>query len=361
MESRMAVVTAFEKPLEIWSVPIPELEPGGVLVKVEAATLCGTDAHRWQHHLAVEVPYVPGHETCGTIVDANGPVVDILGRPLALGDRIITSYASCGSCFWCSVSRQPSLCPNTGFFGAHRPGVLLGGCSEYHYFPPRGLLVRVPESVPTPLAASAACALRTVIHGFDLLGPIYNHETVVVQGAGPLGLYATALARDRGAKRVLVIGAPADRLAVAREFGADDTLDVEVVTDPAERAAWVRELTGGRGADVVANCASSHALVEAFDLVRRGGRITTMGVGGEATLKLVHPVLWKGLRVNFTVMAEPRHFLQALEFIESRMKEVPFEKMLSNTFDLTGTTEALSGMVAMREIKPVILPNLSRN
>ena len=357
MESRVAVITKFEGPLEIWKVPIPELEPGGVLVKVEAATLCGTDAHRWQHHIEVELPFVPGHETCGTIVDTNGPVVDILGAPLHVGDRIITSYLNCGHCYWCQVSRQTSLCREVMFFGGWHPNRLLGGCADYHYFPPRASLIRVPDEVTSPLAASAACALRTVIHGFEQLGRIDNHETVVVQGAGPLGLYAAALARDHGAKQVLLIGAPAGRLAVAKDFGADAVLDLDVVPDPAERLKWVQDRTGGRGADAVINCASSPAFVEAIGLARRGGRVVTIGVAGEGNVTYNQALLWKGLRVSFVVMAEARHFMQALDFIASRHRMFPFEKMLSNTFDLAGTTEALRGMAAFREIKPVILPH----
>jgi L-iditol 2-dehydrogenase len=357
MESRVAVITKFDAPIEIWTVPIPDLEPGGVLVKVEAATLCGTDAHRWQHHIPVELPFVPGHETCGTIVDSNGPVVDILGAPLHHGDRIITSYLNCGHCYWCQVSRQTSLCRDVMFFGAWHPNRLLGGCADYHYFPPQASLIRVPEDVTSPLAASAACALRTVVHGFEQLGRIDNHETVVVQGAGPLGLYAAALARDHGAKKVLLIGAPAGRLAVAKDFGADDVLDLEVVTDASQRLQWVQDHTGGRGADIVINCASSPAFVEAIALARRGARIVTIGVAGEGNFTYNQALLWKGLRISFVVMAEARHFLQALDFLASRRRSFPFEKMLSNTFDLAGTTEALRGMAAFREIKPVILPH----
>ncbi len=357
MESRAAVVTKFNEPTEIWSVPIPDLEPGGTLVRVEAATLCGTDAHRWQHHTAVDLPFVPGHETCGVIVDMNGPVFDILGEPLKIGERVITSYSSCGHCFWCQVARQTSLCREVKFFGGWHPNVLLGGCAEYHYFPPRGSLVRVPPEVTSPLAASAACALRTVVHGFEYVGRIDPHETVVVQGAGPLGLYAAALARDRGAKQVLVIGAPATRLAVALDFGADEVLDLDAVTQPADRAAWVLERTGGRGADVVINCASIPAFVEAMTLARRGGRVVSIGAGGEATLNVTTPFIWKQLRIQTVVMAEARHFLQALEFLASRKDTFPFEKMLSNTFTLEETGVALSGMAEFREIKPVIYPH----
>jgi threonine dehydrogenase-like Zn-dependent dehydrogenase len=243
------------------------------------------------------------------------------------------------------------------FFGGWHPNRLLGGCADYHYFPPRASLIRVPDEVTSPLAASAACALRTVIHGFEQLGRIDNHETVVVQGAGPLGLYAAALARDHGAKQVLLIGAPAGRLAVAKDFGADAVLDLDVVPDPAERLKWVQDRTGGRGADAVINCASSPAFVEAIGLARRGGRVVTIGVAGEGNVTYNQALLWKGLRVSFVVMAEARHFMQALDFIASRHRMFPFEKMLSNTFDLAGTTEALRGMAAFREIKPVILPH----
>ena len=83
----------------------------------------------------------------------------------------------------------------------------------------------------------------------------------------------------------------------------------------------------------------------------------TIGVAGEADFTYGQALLWKGLRVSFTVMAEARHFMQALDFLSSRKKVFPFEKMLSNTFNLEGTTEALRGMASFKEIKPVILPH----
>src|SRR5215212_6627534 len=94
------------------------------------------------------------------------------------------------------------------------------------YVPRECLIVKVPEAVSSPLAAAAACAFRTVMHGFDNLGAIKPHETVVIQGSGPLGNFAAAVARDHGAKQVLMIGAPAARLHVAREMGTDDVLDL---------------------------------------------------------------------------------------------------------------------------------------
>jgi threonine dehydrogenase-like Zn-dependent dehydrogenase len=357
MQSRVAVVTAYHEPLEIRSVPIPEIEPGGVLVKVDAATLCGTDAHRWEGgRAAVLPPFVPGHETCGIIVEMNGELRDIMDRPLRLGDRVISSYPVCGHCYHCRITRQTNLCVNTFPFGTGAPEQLIGGCADYHYFPPGCTLVLVPDKVSSPLAASAACALRTVLHGFDLLGPIESHETVVVQGAGPLGLYAVAAARSRGARKVIVIGAPSARLDVALAWGADAVLDIDEVPHPDARAAWVRSETGGRGPDVVVQCANTHALVEAMQLARLGARIISIGNSQGAPLAIPPELFFKHLRIQGVRMAEPKHFYEALEFLMAHRYRFEFDLLITGEYSLDRTSEAIAAMAELREVKPVIRP-----
>ena len=235
---------------------------------------------------------------------------------------------------------------------------LLGGCSEYHYIPPACEIVSVPDAVSAPLAASAACALRTVMHGFERLGTVASHETILVQGAGPVGLYATAVARDHGAKQVLVIGAPTNRLEVARAWGADDTLNLDEVPSVADRRAWVMERTGGRGADVVLQCASHAAVPEGLNLTRNGGRYISIGGGGTRELVIPSSDWGRLVRIEGVVAAEGRHFYQALEFLATR-KNVPFEQLITGTYTLERTHEALQAMVDFREIEPVILPGLN--
>jgi L-iditol 2-dehydrogenase len=357
VQSRVAVVTAYHQPLEIWNVDIPAIEPGGVLVKVDAATLCGTDAHRWEGgRSAVKPPFAPGHETCGVIVEMNGNLRDIMDQPLKLGDRVISSYPVCGHCYYCQVTQQTNLCVNGESFGMAHPSRLIGGCADYHYFPPGGTLVKVPDRVPSPLAASAACALRTVMHGFDLLGPLENHESVLVQGAGPLGLYAVAVAKARGARTVLVIGAPHARLDVAVAWGANDVLDLDTATDPAERLAWARELTGGRGPDVVFQCANSVAIGEAMALARPGGRIVSIGNSQGAPLSIPPELFFKHLRIISVRMAEAKHFYQALEFLATQRYTFDFNLLLTGTYPLERVSEAIAAMAELREVKPVILP-----
>ena len=366
-EALTAVVTKFRDPTELWKVPLPDMAPGSVLIKVDAATLCGTDAHRWMGHLneggpdqpfiePLTLPYTPGHETCGTIVETRGPVTDILNQPLKPGDRIVSSYSHCGHCYYCRVTRQTTLCHANTSFGHSHPNQMMGGCAEYHYFPPGGTLVRVPETVAPELAASAACALRTMMHSFEQLGGIASHESMLIQGCGPLGLYALAIAKDRGVKNVMMLGAPSARLAVAKEWGADHVLDLTTNEKSAERVAWVRELTSGRGADIVMNCANSHALPEGLRMVRPGGRLVQVGVSGGADVAVPPMLFFRGVQIISTVMAEARHFYQAVEFIATRGKQFDFKKLISNTYTLDKLTDALKAMSEFREVKPLILP-----
>jgi threonine dehydrogenase-like Zn-dependent dehydrogenase len=240
-------------------------------------------------------------------------------------------------------------------FGGAKPSDLLGGCAEYHYFPPGGSIVRVPDEVPPRLAASAACALRTVMNGYEQLGPVASHQTVAILGSGPLGLYAAAVARDRGARKVLIIGAPEARLAVARAWGADMVLDLSATPALSERVAWVRDQTAGRGADIVFQCAVTSVLPEAIEMVRPDGRVVSIGVGGDpATLSPT--IFFKQVRINAVAMAEPRHFYQAIDFLATRRKRFDFERIISGTYTLDKTSEALRKMATFEEVKPLIIP-----
>ena len=212
---------------------------------------------------------------------------------------------------------------------------------------------------PHPLRLPAACALRTVIHGYERLGSLDPHETVLVQGAGPLGLYATALARDRGAGKILVIGAPARRLEVAAAWGADDVLDLNEHPDTADRRQWVMERTHGIGADVVMQCASGMANPESIDLIRRGGRFIAIGVGGGNITMPGAAITHKGLQVSGVIGALGRHFWKALQFLATRSDQFPFDRLLTGTYTLDRVTDALKAMEDFKEVKPVILPRLS--
>lgn len=354
-----AVVDELRRPVAVREVPVPTLEPGAVLVRVDAATLCGSDVHYWDGDPAVpvEVPYIPGHEAAGTVVDAGTGAVDATGRSVVAGDRFVWTYPFCGHCFYCAVAGQPTLCVRAwrpGRTRCDRPPHLTGACAEYQYVDPRSVLVRVPPEVSSALAAAASCALRTVMHAFERSGPVGPHETVLVQGSGAVGLFATAVAVARGAGAVLVVGGPSDRLDVARAWGADATLSLEEGTTEADRRGWVLDRTGGRGADVVLQCATAAALGEAVTLARPGGRVVSIGGGG--SVGVPSDALIRGLELVSIRSGEARHYEAALRFLAKRSPVVDLERVLSPPRPLGDVTEGFRALAGLSEIKPVIVP-----
>ncbi|GIX47791.1 MAG: 5-exo-alcohol dehydrogenase [Candidatus Tectimicrobiota bacterium] len=364
--SRAACLVAFGQPLEIRELPIPEtLEPGAVLVRTEVASICGSDVHLWQGEVGVRdrlpLPVVLGHEMVGRVVRL-GPGVsrDSVGQPLAEGDRIVWTHASCGECYACTVTHQPTLCPRRRmymFTSCQQPPYLVGGFAEYVYVWPTSGRVKVPDEVPSELASAASCALRTVVHGFDRLGRLEDYETVVIQGAGPLGLFAAAMALRAGVHQVILIGAPAVRLEVARQWGVTHTLDLDAMPDARERLRYIRACTEGRGADVVIEVSGgATAFPEGVAMLRRGGRYLVIGqVGGHEVALAPRLIVEKQLTVLGVMSGDVDHYYKALQFLKHNRERFRFEALLSNRYRLEQINEALEAMRQWREIKPVVV------
>ena len=367
-KSLAAVVTGFNEPLQVRELPVPELAPGSVLVKIELATVCGSDVHLWdgsRSQLAIKFPMIPGHEMTGRVVAfGDGPHIDSAGTTLDIGDRLIWTIASCGSCFNCTVLELPNLCRSRETnvnVGAENPPYLLGGFSEYAYVLPKSKRFRVPDGVKSEWASAASCALRSVVRGFERLGRSEPWETIVIQGAGPLGLFATAYAQHSGAGRIIVIGGPADRLALARDWGATETVAISDYPDAEGRIAAVRQLTGGDGAEIVMEFSGAgSAFAEGVEMVRPGGRYV---VSGQV---VPHPVPVAASRIttgHLTILGAysggGSHYWRALQFLDLTRDKYDFDRLISGRFHLDQATDALKGMQSYTEIKPVILPTLS--
>jgi threonine dehydrogenase-like Zn-dependent dehydrogenase len=360
--ARAAVLRKFKEPLGIENVPIPrDIAPRAALVKMEACSICGTDVHLWQGALSlkVDLPVIIGHEMVGRVVAlGEGADSDTVGQPLRLGDRIVYTHTACGSCFFCTTARQPTLCAHRRAYmyeTMEKPPYLMGGFSEYGYVLPQAGRLRVPDSVPSELASLSSCALRSVMNAMSQLGRIEPHETVVIQGAGPLGLLATANARVRGARRIVVIGSPAARLEMAREFGADVCIPVEG-TDPAERLDQVLALTEGRGADIVMEFTGvPAAFAEGLQLARKGARYLVVGQLGEGRVELQpSSIVKKNITVIGSFSGDARSYSLALQFVERHQQDFPFHRMITGRYALADVNQAMARMKAYQEIKPVI-------
>src|SRR5215475_13233476 len=279
---RAVFMTAPGRPLETRSLPSPRPRSGGAVLETVASEVCGTDVHLLHGRLrGVPYPIIPGHVSVGRILEAGGDLADVEGRAIATGALVTfyDVYGACGSCWHCLVARAATRCPHRRVYGITAPGSegLLGGWTERIEILPGVRLVPLPESLAAEDFLGGGCGLPTGFHAVERAG-VAMGDTVVIQGAGPVGLNAAIFAQLSGALRVFVVGAPKARLDAARRLGAEDTLDIGEIRNPADRAAWVRERTGGRGADVVIEASGNPAAVpEGLDMTRDAGRYVVVG------------------------------------------------------------------------------------
>ncbi len=363
--AKAAVLHAFNAPIEVREFPLPDsLDPGDVLVKVTLAGMCGTDVHLHKGQLDVPLPLILGHETAGTVVETGGEVADWLGHPLTVGDRVSwTVGMPCGKCKYCRLHRLPSRCSHRKSYGVNtpcdRPPYFLGGYGQYHYLRAGTSIFKLADDLPTEAVIGAGCALVTAVHGYENM-PLRWAESVVIQGAGPVGLAALALASDAGARPVIVVGGPADRLERCKRFGADVTIDIDSVKDPGRRRDLVLQHTDGLGADVVVECVGlPEAVAEGWNLARDGGRYLSLGQYCDAGPTQLNPhlITKRELEIHGSYGSEPQHWARALEFLRARRDRFPFHELITHRFRLDQVNEALEEVAAWRTGKAVICPN----
>jgi len=249
--------------------PLPRV--GEVVVKVLACGVCRTDVKIVSGQMPFShtqhLPHIPGHEIAGEIVSL-GP-----GVSATLGQRVVVfNYWGCGRCPYC-LAGQENLCDNLlGFVGFTTPG----GFEEFLAVPASHVLP-VPPNVTAVESAAMSCALGTGYHAVVTRGRVQAGETVVVLGAGGVGLHALQFARVAGC-RIVAVDINQSKLDAARSIGTDEALFFQ------EAAARVHEITGGRGADLVIDCVGNgEATQNALGLVRKGGRIVQVGYTTDAT------------------------------------------------------------------------------
>jgi threonine dehydrogenase-like Zn-dependent dehydrogenase len=363
---KAAALLAPGEPLAVIDVPLPTgLEPGAILVRNTSATVCATDVHLWEGSVGSkdagsQFPVILGHEMTGRVVRfGDGVAADSIGQPLREGDRIVWTHGFCGQCTNCVVEHQPTVCTNRRgymFSKCTEYPYLTGGFAEYCYVYPTSGRIRVPDEVSDELASASSCALRTVVHGFDRLGSLDDRHTVVIQGSGPLGLFAVAKAVTSGPANVIVVGGPKGRLALAEEWGASRTIDVTEITDPATRQQLVQDYTGGRGADVVIEVSGApSAFPEGMQLLRPGGRYLIIGQIHSQSLPFnASSIVLKHATLIGSNSGSVEHYWRGLEFLRHNAHRFAWLDMISNHYSLTDINEAFRNMRALTEIKPAI-------
>jgi len=260
--------------VELRDIEVPKIKPDEVLVEVEFTGICGTDIHIYHDLAFYTPPIVLGHEYSGVVVE-KGSNVD----GFEIGDHV-TSPATipCGQCLMCRTNRA-NRCLGEGkrILGAHKAN----GTFAKYVAVPKTILHKIPKNLSLE-EASVAELVACVVHAvFERVG-VELGDVVAVLGPGPMGLITVQAARAAGAKQVILTGVSADkeRFSVAKELGADLIIDVE----KEKSVEVVKNLTEGLGADVVFEVSgSSAARKQAFEMVRRCGKVGLLGLTGKPT------------------------------------------------------------------------------
>ena len=365
-----AVMPAPRVPVEIREFPEPDLPPGGALLRTALSEVCGTDVHLWHGRLSrVPYPIIPGHVTTGTLDKIRGLAAgsanvlsDVTGAPLREGDRVafFDVHRTCGRCLACTAHRTPTRCPSRRVYGITDSAAegLYGGWAQKVYLEPGVIVAKLPDAVTFEAYIGGGCGLLTSVHIIER-ARIAMGDTVVVQGAGAVGMSTAALAKKAGAGQVIVIGAPVDRLALSIDMGADVVIDLDKTTAE-ERLARVLELTGGRGGDVVVEAAgSARAFEEGVRMARNGGAYVIAGHYtnvGDSTINAHEHINRKHLDIRGCWGSEVGHFLRALTALEHYGREVPWARIGAQTFGLGQINEALEVAGALQVPKALVDP-----
>lgn len=351
-----AVFVGPERPLELQEFPLPGVGPDNVLVKMSMAAVCGTDAHNW-HNPDAPRPIVWGHENIGVVAALGANVrTDSLGEPLREGDRVLFHSAPCGHCYNCLMGLR---CENAIHYGNSRVDpasetMLRGGFGQYLLLEPNPAILRVPDDMPTERALMSVIGNHTTMSGLRKINAPDPGDTVVIQGSGPIGMGALVQAKARGAAHAIMIGAPSHRLALARELGADETIDLADYPTPESRIERVRTLTG-RGPDLVVEASGARTSVhEGLQMVRYGGKYLVIGLI-LPTLVEMDPsrIAAKDLTVTGVVGSKVENIIRSMRLMRTRI-DAPVEKMITHQYPLAQVNEALQSHIDLSAMVPVV-------
>ncbi len=314
-------VIAQGQDFEIREYPVLDPEPGKVLLRQELAGICGTDLHNWQNGIQGEV--VLGHENVGVIeaIGAGG-AKDYIGRPLEEGDRVIFS-------------------PGTGGYGAYgfydTPDIaphFYGGFADYIYLGFENTCMLKTDCTPEVAVLTEPYTIG--VHA-AMRGKVQLGDTVVVQGSGAIGLVTLLCAKQMGAANIIVVGGPARRLELAKEFGADVTINIEEVTSVEERTEqvfWHTPLK--RGADIVFECSGFLAATpEGLGYLRHSGTYVEVGHFvdmGSIDFNINQLLMRKNLTFEAVWGSTYEHFVRGLPILEKN--EFPYGDMVSHKLPL---------------------------
>jgi threonine dehydrogenase-like Zn-dependent dehydrogenase len=363
---------------ELREFPLPEPAPGCVLVKMQFSGICGTDKHTYQGFTTqygerkLEFPLIQGHENVGTIaaIGGDGKYIDFEGIPLQVGDRVVVgANVACGYCYYCRHDFPYCCCENTLDYGnllsAKNPPYLFGGWSQYLYVIPGSFLVKVPDDLPSEVAVlTEIFAVSVGLDRAKQMSAFPNEsfrfdDTVVVLGVGPLGMCFLMKARMLGAGTIIAVDLSDYRLNFAKRLGADHVMNA-ANTSKFDRLQIVKDLTHGRGADMVIECAGVPQVVtEGLEMLRVSGLLVEAGNFsdlGEISLSPHRHLCAKNVRILGVSGEEPAAYGPGMRQMARYMKYYPLRDFVTHQFALRDVEAAVKKSIELESMKVVLDP-----
>jgi threonine dehydrogenase-like Zn-dependent dehydrogenase len=363
---------------EIREYPLPEPAAGCVLIRMEMSGICGTDKHTFQGYTMqyggrpLEFPIIQGHENVGTIaaIGGDGKYADFEGVELREGDRVVVgANVACGECYYCRHDVPYYGCEKTTDYGnnlsAKNPPHLFGGWSQYLYVVPGSFLVKVPDDLPSEVAVlTEIFAVSVGLDRAKQMSAFPNEsfrfdDTVVVLGVGPLGMCFLMKARMLGAGTIIAVDKSEYRLNFAKRLGADYAVNVGSMSR-LERLQMVKDLTHGRGADMLIECAGvPEAVPEALEMLRVGGLLVEAGNFsdlGEVPISPHRHICAKNARILGVGGEEPAAYGPSMRQMARYMKNYPLREFVTHRYGLRDVEAAMRKSVEAESMKVVLEP-----
>lgn len=359
--AKVAMLTA-QKNIEVKEFPIPEVGDDEILVKVEGCGVCGTDVHEWRGDPFGLMPVVLGHEGTGEIVAIGKNIKhDTAGKPIRVGDKLVTSVLPCGECPMCIQHPEtPNLCENLGVYGliADSADKHLNGWFSTHILIRKGSTffnvtgMTLDQRMLIELAAVAVHAVERA-KKTDLMN--FN-STVLVQGCGPVGQMVIAVLKTNGIRHIIAVDGDAQRLQMAKKMGAVDVINFKEISSLEDRVKFVKSRSNELGADFVFQCTGVPAASsEIWKYVRRGGGLCEVGFfvdNGDAKINPHFDICNKEITAIGTWTYTPQDYPTTMTFIKRAVEiGIPLEELITHRFGLDKLNEAMEVNVAQKGIK----------
>jgi 6-hydroxycyclohex-1-ene-1-carbonyl-CoA dehydrogenase len=328
--------------LTLEDIPVPEIGPDDVLVKVAACGACHTDLHYIEHGIPTfkAPPIVLGHEASGIIEKAGSNVTNVKE-----GQRVlIPAVLTCGKCKFCRMGRE-NICSDMTMLGNHFDGAY----AEYVAVCAKDVL-ELPESIPLEEASIIADALSTPYHAVKNRAKVRPGDTVVIFGCGGVGINAVQLAAQAGAY-VIAVDMSSKKLEWAKEFGAAATIDASSVDRVSKE---VKKMTGG-GADIAMEVIGNpRTIEEAFESVRIGGRLCVVGYTHEKISIVPGKIMFKELEITGSLGCPPGEYVPLIRMVAQG--KIDLSRIVTHRVGLSEIQKAFDLMKEGASLRTIVIP-----